>query len=321
MKSLLTKKKKMSKKQVVNELHHAARKNFQRRSFEMRSINDTFQIDLVETIPFAKQNKGYKYLLMVIDTFSKYAWIKKLKTKTGKEVTKAMEEILRENPHRCPKNIQSDLGKEFYNSNFQELMKRYRINHYSTYTKLKASIVERFNRTFLNKLWRQFSLQGSHNWLTHFEKIVNTYNRTKHRTIKMRPIDVNERNQNILLRSVYKLNGTINANETSKFQLNDYVRISKFKTIFEKGYTPSWTTEIFKITKILPTHPITYRLHDLNNVNIKGCFYTHELQKTQNKDIYLVEKIIRRKGKKIFVKWLGFDDKENSWIDSDAFVE
>lgn len=183
----------MSKEQVVFELHRPARKNFKRRRFEMRGINDTFQIDLVEMIPFASENRGYKYLLMVIDTFSKYAWIKKLKNKTGKEVTKAMEDILKENPDRCPANIQSDLGKEFYNSHFQGLMKHYHINHYSTFTKLKASIVERFNRTFLNKLWQQFSLQGSYKWLAHFENIVQVYNRTRHRTIKMRPIDVNER--------------------------------------------------------------------------------------------------------------------------------
>lgn len=306
----------MSKEQVVSELHYPARKNFKRRRFEMRGINDTFQIDLVEMIPFASENKGYKYLLMVIDTFSKYAWIKKLKNKTGKEVTKAMEEILNDNPDRCPANIQSDLGKEFYNSHFQELMKRYHINHYSTFTKLKASIVERFNRTFLNKLWRQFSLQGKHKWLSHFESIVQVYNKTIHRTIKMRPIDVTKHNQHRLMQTVYGLKPVLKTNKSSKFQINDYVRISKFKTTFEKGYTPNWTTEIFKITKILPTFPITYRLHDLNNTEIKGCFYEQELQKTQNKDIYLVEKIIKKKGDKLFVKWLGFSDEENSWINS-----
>lgn len=308
----------MSKEQLVNELHHAARKNFQRRPFEMRGIDDTFQIDLVEMIPFANENRGYKYLLMVIDTFSKFAWIKKLKNKTGKEVTKAMEEIFKENPTRCPKNIQSDLGKEFYNSNFQQLMRRYHINHYSTFTKLKASIVERFNRTFLNKLWRQFSLQGSPKWLALYEKIVNTYNRTKHRTIKMRPIDVNAQNQNELLNSVYKMRFVLK--KSPKFHVNDYVRMSKYKTIFEKGYTPNWTTEIFRISKILQTHPITYHLVDLNNSPIKGCFYEHELQKTRNKDIYLVDKIIRRNKDKLFVKWLGFGNEHNSWINKNEFI-
>lgn len=306
--------------QIVDELHHAARRNFQRRSVEMRGINDTFQIDLVEMIPYARQNSGYKYLLMVIDTFSKYAWVKKIKNKSGPVVTKAMKEILHENPDRIPKNIQSDLGKEFYNKHFQALMKRYRINHYTTYTKMKASIVERFNRTFLNKLWKQFSLQGTHKWLQHFEKIVAEYNRRKHRTIQMRPIDVNLNNESMLLRTVYKKNSVIGFNRKHKFHINDYVRISKYKTIFEKGYTPNWSTEIFQISKILPTHPTTYYLIDLNGEKIKGCFYAEELQHTKNKDVYLVEKVLKRKGNKELVKWLGFDNKHNSWIERDELI-
>lgn len=307
----------MSKAQIVNELHFSARKKFKRRHFEMRRINDTFQIDLVEVIPYAKENKNYKYLLVVIDTFSKYAWIKKLKNKSGIEVTHAMGELLKENPDRIPVNIQSDQGKEFYNKHFQKLMKNNGINHYSTFSKLKASIVERFNRTFLNKLWRQFSLQGSHKWINIIDKIVCEYNKSKHRTIRMRPIDVNKVNQFKLLNTVYKKNATLPAVNHSKFQKNDHVRISKFKSIFEKGYTPNWSTEIFKVKKVsTTTDPVTYKLVDINDNAIEGCFYEQELQKTANKDIYLVERISRKKGNKLFVKWLGFGDNENSWIDS-----
>lgn len=248
----------MSKSQVVKELHRSARKNFTRRSYEMRGIDDTHQIDLVEMIPYALENKNHKYILVVIDTFSKYAWVKKLKNKSGPEATRAMELIFKENPNRIPKNIQSDLGKEFYNSKFQNLMRRYNINHYSTFTKCKASIVERFNRTFLNKLWQQFSLQGSHKWLKQLDDIIEDYNSSKHSTIKMRPIDVSESNRNRLLHDIYRANTTIQTTVVPKFKLNDYVRISKFKSIFEKGYTPNWTTELFKIVKVLPTDPITY---------------------------------------------------------------
>lgn len=307
---------------VVHELHHSARKNFPRRSFEMRGINDTFQIDLVEMIPYAKENKGFKYLLVVIDTFSKYAWIKKLKNKSGPEVTSAMQLILNENPARIPINIQSDMGKEFYNSHFQKLMKRYHINHYSTFSHLKASIVERFNRTFLNKLWQQFSLQGSHKWLSLIDVIVYNYNHTKHRTIKMRPIDVNVSNEAAILKNIYgQMKKTvIKTNKPQKFNVGDYVRISKYKSVFEKGYTPNWSTEIFKIVKILPTNPTTYTLSDLDGSNIRGCFYEYELLKTRNKDIYLVEKIVKRNGRKLFVKWLGFDETKNSWIDKKDLI-
>lgn len=98
----------------------------------MRGIDDTFQADLVEMIPYAKINKNFRYILCVIDTFSKYAWVMPLKNKTGEEVTTAMQKIL-DKDKRIPKNMHTDQGKEFYNNKFQTLMKKYNINHYSTY--------------------------------------------------------------------------------------------------------------------------------------------------------------------------------------------
>lgn len=123
-----------------------------------------------------------------------------------------------------------------------------------------------------------------------------------------------------LLKTVYKKNQTLVLNKKDNFQVNDYVRISKFKSIFEKGYTPNWSTEIFRIHKVLPTNPVTYFLNDFNSNEIKGCFYSHELLKARNKDIYLVEKIIKRKGNRLFVKWLGFDDSYSSWINSSDLI-
>lgn len=313
----------MSKKQqIVQELHRGVRKNFPRRKYVMRGINDTFQADLIEMITWAGQNRGYRYILMVIDVFSKRAWAKGLKNKTGAEVTKAMATIFETNPQNIPHNLHTDEGKEFYNAQFQRLMKKHGINHYSTYSTKKASIVERLNRTIMNRLWRQFNLQGSHKWIDKIQSIIDSYNTTKHRTIKMRPINVNEKNQTFLLQTAYKQNQTLNVDDMSsknkdKFKVNDYVRVSKYKSLFEKGYTPNWSTEIFRIVKVIPTEPVTYHLSDLNGDRIKGCFYGYELQKTKITDVYLVEKIIRRKGNKVLVKWLGFDDSHSSWIDAD----
>lgn len=310
----------MSKKDVVEEIHRSARKNFPRRHYMMRGINDTFQADLIEMIPWAKQNKGYQYILNVIDVFSKRAWAMPLKNKTGEEVTKAMTSIFKANPKHIPKNLHTDEGKEFYNATFQRLMKAHGINHYNTYSKLKASIVERFNRTFLNKLWPKLNLQGSHKWLQHLQPTIEQYNSSVHRTIKMRPIDVNEENEQRLLRTAYKVNQTLHAHNTNKFKINDFVRISRYKSLFEKGYTPNWSTELFRITRILPTEPVTYRLVDLNDQEVKGCFYEYELQQTKLTDVYLIERIVRRKGNKLLVKWLGFDDSHSSWINATDFV-
>lgn len=313
-------KRKMSEKQrIVQELHRTVRKNFPRRSYVMRGIHDTFQADLIEMIPWANENQGYRYILMVIDVFSKRAWAKALKNKTGAEVTKAMAAIFETKPNNIPCNLHTDEGKEFYNAQFQNLMKKHGINHYSTYSSKKASIVERLNRTIMNRLWPMLNLQGSHEWLELLQPIIDSYNRTKHRTIKMRPIDVNKKNESILLRTVYRKNQTLNVDRSdkkNKFKVKDYVRISKYKSLFEKGYTPNWSTEIFRIVKVIPTEPITYHISDLNGERIKGCFYEYELLKTKSTDVYLVEKIIRRKGKKVLVKWLGFDDSHSSWINA-----
>lgn len=310
----------MSRIDVVNELHKMSWKNFKRRPYTMRGIDDTFQADLIEMIPHAHLNKGYKYILVVIDTFSKFAWTVKLKNKTGVEVTKAMETILINEPNRIPRNLQTDAGKEFFNSSFQNLMRAYNINHYCTFTKMKASICERFNRTLLNRIWYRFGLQGSTKWINILEDIMKAYNSATHRTIKMRPIDVTKSAEKFLLRTAYKRNASISSNYQQKFHVDDNVRISKYKTIFEKSYTPNWSTEIFKVVAVLPTNPVTYILADLSGDKIKGCFYEQELQITKHPDVYLVDKVLRRKGSQLFVKWLGFSDSENSWINKKDFV-
>lgn len=297
------------KSQIVSELHRNARKNFPRRRVIMRGVNDLLQADLVEMIPYAKVNGGNKYLLTVIDTFSKYAWAIPLKSKKGIEVTKAFRVILRD-LRTPPKNLQTDDGREFFNDVFKELMTKLKINHYSTYSKMKASIVERFNRTLKSKMWKQFSNQGSYKWVQILSKLLNEYNNTKHSTIHMKPKDVNDKNEKHLLSTVYS---RIKMFRPGKFKVGDNVRISRCGNIFDKGYTPNWSTEIFRIRRVQMTNPITYLLGDYRDADILGGFYESELQLCKHPNAYLVEKIIRRKGSKVFVKWLGFDSSHNSW--------
>jgi len=217
---------------------------------------------------------------------------------------------------KTPRNLQSDLGKEFYNKNFEKLMKKFEINHYSTWSSKKASIVERFNRTFKTMLWKWFSLHGSYKWIDVLMKLVESYNNTYHRTIGMKPNQVNAKNEKQLLQTVYS-NIKIGSLR-SKFKVGDQVRISKHRSLFDKSYTPNWSNEIFTVRKVnSTTNPITYLLKDENNEPIAGGFYELELQRVKHRDILLVEKVVRRKGKKVLVKWLGLDNSRNSWISSD----
>lgn len=301
------------KRQVVEELHKGVRKNFVRRKTIMYGIADTYQIDLVEMIPYAKYNNGHKYILTVIDIFSKFAWAFPIKTKSAQDVTATMKKLFQSG--KIPKNIHSDNGKEFYNSQFKQLMAQYNINHFSTYSTMKAAIVERFNRTLKSKMWKYFSLHSTKKWIDILQSLINDYNNTKHSTIGMKPKAVKKRHEKLLLDDVYKY--TTYLKPSAKFNVGDDVRISKFKHVFEKGYTPNYGTEIFKIVKINQTQPLSYFLKDYQNNNIKGTFYEQELQKVKYPDVYLFEKIIRRQGNKLFVKWLGFDSSHNSWISVD----
>lgn len=305
----------MSKSQVVNELHRSVRKNFIRRRVIQKAIDDLWQADLVELQPYSDKNNGYRYLLTVIDTFSKFAWAIPLKTKTAVDTTTAMESILK-GKRKCL-NLQVDNGKEFYNKSFKALMYKYNINLYSTYSNLKASIIERWNRTLKGRMWKAFSLQGTYKWLPIINQLVMDYNNTIHSKIRMKPADVTKEFEKHLLSTVYS---NMKIAGKAKLKVDDLVRISKYKGIFEKSYTHNWSTEIFKIIKIQITNPVTYLLEDLNGEKIRGGFYEYEIQKSLAPDVYLVEKIIRRSGKRLYVKWLGLPTTENSWINSENII-
>ena len=294
--------------QIIKELHKPARRNFPRRKVIVKGLNEYWQADLIEMQKYSKFNKGYRYILAVIDVFSKFAWTRPIKSKTAQDVTDAMTSILKTT--NCPKLLHTDDGGEFFNSRFKALMLKNNIHHYSTYSPLKSSVVERFNRTIKEKIWQQFSLRSIYKYYDILDKLTSDYNSTKHRTIGMKPKDVKKNHVKMLLATVYNYHSL--RIKKPKFKVGDKVRISN-KHQFEKGYTPNWTTEISTIKRINPIHPITYLLEDFQGNPISGGFYEYELQKTLHPDEYLIEKILKRKGNKIFVKWLGFDNSFNSW--------
>ena len=159
---------------IAAELHKPARVNYKRRKTTVKGLNDLWQADLVEMQPYAKQNKGYRYMLTVINALSRFAFAEPIKSKTAKDVTAAMAKILKKN---CPPaHLHTDEGREFFNKEFSALMKKYKINHYHTYSPIKAAYAERFNRTLKTWMWREFSAQGSYKWLDLLPVLVNHYN-------------------------------------------------------------------------------------------------------------------------------------------------
>ena len=209
-----------------------------------------------------------------------------------------------------PRLLRVDNGKEFYNSIFDALMKKYDINKYSMYSTMKACIVERFNRTLKSLMFREFTARGTHNWINILPALIKKYNESKHRTIGITPRHADENPSSVVLKQRKIENCKV------KFKVGDKVRVSTHKGVFTKGYLPNWSTEIFAISKVNKTMPPTYIIKDYTEKPIAGSFYSEELSKTSHPNVYLVEKIIRKKGDRVFVKWLGFDNTHNSWINT-----
>ena len=183
---------------------------------------------------------------------------------------------------------------------------------YSTNNEGKFVAPERFIRTLKSKIYKYMTSISKNVYIDQLDDIVNEYNNTYHTIIKMKPIDV-------------KSNTYINTDKETndkdpKFKVGDHVRISKNKNIFAKGYNPNWSEEVFVIKKFKNTVPWTYVINDLNGEEIMGTFYEKELQKT-NEEEFRIEKVIKRKSDKMYVKWKGYDNSFNSWIDKKDLIK
>ena len=304
------------KGQLAYTLHKPLIKKFPTRSYKTSGINELWQLDLMEMVPYAKANKGYKYILTCIDVFSRYGRAIPLKSKKGDEVASALESMLRDN--EIPFYMQTDMGKEFYNSHVRSVLAKHGIRHYSVHSQFKAALVERWNRTMRERLNRYFTHKGDKVWHNVLDDIVHSYNHSKHRGIgNMRPVDVNSRNEAKLWsqqqQPVTVRDGHIN--------LLDYVRVSRMKGPFLKNFDQNWSEEVFRVIAIdNKQSPIMYALQDLQGNVIQGRFYKQELQSlgSDPPSLYRIEKIIRSrdkgKNKQYLVKWLGYDSSHNSWI-------
>ena len=283
------------------------RKKFRKRKVVVTGIDKIWAADLVDMQAFSKDNNGVRYLLTVIDVFSKYGWMLPLKTKTGVEVASALKEIFKE---RKPGLLWTDKGLEFFNRHVKSL-----VELYTTENEEKSSVAERWNRTMKERMFKYFTANNTRRYIDIVDRLVENYNNTKHSSIKMTPVQASEKqNENKVYMTLYP-DEVDRGNIKHKFKVGDKVRITKKKSIFEKGYTPRWTEEIFTVSELRYTDPPTYKITDMNGEEIKGSFYEPELQKTEQ-EVFRIEKIIRRKGDKSLVKWFGYPTEFNSWVEN-----
>jgi len=274
---------------------------------------------------WSKENKGFRYMLNIVDCFSKYAWSVPLKDKTAKTVLDAFKSVVKSSANnggrqtpRQPKHLWVDEGKEFYNKDMTAWIKENDIVRYSTHGEHKSAVVERFNRTLKTNMWRRFTAENTRNWIDMLDKLLFEYNNRYHTTIRMKPIDAAlKENESEVWDNVYNSASKNAKTSSAKFKLGDTVRISRIKGLFEKGYLPNWSEALYKIHEIKSSKPVTYVIKDTNDEIISGSFYNEELQKSEQ-EVFRIEKVLRKKKIKGiqhgFVKWIGYNNTFNQWI-------
>ena len=251
---------------LTDELHKPITKKINKRKVYSQFKDNIWGVDLAEMPSLSRKNKGIKYLLCVIDLYSKYAFVIPLKDKKGISIVNAFNKIIKQS-NRKPNKIWVDQGGEFYKNVFEKWLSDNDINMYSMYNEGKSVVAERFLRTLKNKLYKHMTATGKSVYYNVLDNVVNKYNNTRHSTIKMKPIDV-KNNKRVYIDE--------HNEKDIKFKVGDRVRISTYKNIFAKGYAPNWSSEIFIVDKINDTVPYTYNLKDLNDEEIIGSFYDRE---------------------------------------------
>ena len=278
--------------QLVEELHKPIIRKFKKRRMHSIFKGNIRGADLADMQVISKYNKGVRFLLCVIDIFSRYAWVVSLKNKKGANIVDAFQSIIKQSNRKLNK-IWVDKGGEFYNNYFKKWLQDNDIVMYSTHNEGKSVVAERFIRILKNKIYTYMTSISKNVYVDKLDDIVNEYNNTYHRTIKMKPIDVKD---NTYINTDKEVN-----DKDSKFKVGDHVIISKYKNIFAKGYAPNWFEEVFVIKEIKNSVPWTYVISDLNGEEITGTFYEKELQKT-NQEEFRIEKVIKKKSDKLYVK-------------------
>jgi len=300
-------------KQYHKELSKQVIKKFQRRPVITLFNNDIWAMDLLDVNKFKTTNKNIVFLLVVVDIYSRYAFVEPIKEKSGEIVLDAFKKIVLK--AGIPKNLWVDEGKEFYNQYLKNYNKENNINMYHTYSGLKSSYAERFNRTLRDLIYKYLNLNKTKTYINNLQDIVKEYNLSVHSSTGETPYS-------IYFEDKLSKKKTSIKDEETKFKIGDYVRISKTKNLFEKGYTPKWSNEVFEIYEIDNKQvPVMYLIKDLKNEELKGKFYNNELQVSQVKDFKEFEKIVKTKTenriKKYFVSFKGLPEKFNIWVDGE----
>lgn len=287
-----------------------------RRRIVVSGVDSQWAVDLADVQNLIKFNDGIKYLLIVVDVFSKLLFVQTLMDKKASTVLKAFQKIL-DSGGRFPDVVFSDKGGELNNALFKRELAKRNIKYFTTQNEdIKTSVAERVIRTLKTKLYRLFQKQGSYRYVEHLQNVVDGYNKSKHSSLKnLAPKDVSKTNEAVIWVSMYnakpnvqpKLSfGRTKNTKTFKFKVNDFVRLSYVRYTFQRDYHQKWTTELFKISErfVKENFPL-YKVVDLLDAPVIGTFYEFEMMKIKKPfEFFKVESIlktrIRNRKKRVF---------------------
>ena len=276
-------------------------------------------MDLADLSSLAKYNDKFKYLLNGIDVFLRYAWSVPLKDKTGTSIASDLKPLFQ---NRKPIKIQSDKGTEFVNATVQQYLKRQEVSFHTTHNPdIKGAVIERFNKSLKIRMYKYFTKNNTCRYLNVINKLLTGYNNSVHSTIGMPRSKVNPSNIYSVWKRMNSLWTKIPQGRV-KYKLGDLVGITKETVKFVKGCKQTFSTEIFRVVKVIQRVPQpVYKLSDFQSQHIEGHFYNYELVKvTVSPDTeFEIDKIVRTRkngGIKHLVQWKGYDKTFKSWINA-----
>ena len=319
---------KINYKDVVNELEvedaytmHRPKRNtrFPKLGYIATGIHSDWQADLADFQRLKNENKGYAFLLVCVDVLSKKIYVFPVKSKTPSNIIEAFNQIFKK-ANATPMRLTTDQGTEFQAKVMRDFYAKHNILKKVVYSEHHAGVAERAIRTIKTRLYRYFTYNQTNIWVDVVQKIVDSINASVNRTIGMSPNDVNIQNAKKIYDRIFRPKIEKRDERMSNLQVGDLVRLNKWKGVFGKGYTPNYTSEIFKIINVKHSYPKHYKIEDLNGERILGPYYAEDFSKVQLKPSERIGDIVdertNRRGEKQYkIRWILTSGKyREEWI-------
>lgn len=306
---------------LIREIFKPAIRKFERRHVVVKGLADLIQMDLIDMRKLSRFNDNLNYGLVAINAFSKYSYVQLIPDKRAPTVRLAADRILdasRQLINAEIRHVMTDDGSEF-KTEFQNMLRARNINGYISKSKLKCTIVERFNRTLKLNLFKAMAIFATKRYLDLLPQVMHTYNHvSRHRTTKMTPFQASQWENEEILRPIYNKR---RPPAQTRYRIGDWVRIVEEKTKFSRGWHSTFSPALYRIVAINRKRPVTFRVADYYNNILPRSWYESEIQRTRQPNYFLVERIVQRRGNRALVKWVDYDSDANSWIDMRDFID